>query len=107
MSNLLVACTVDSVLQNFVASFRSKTDPPPHPPPHLLRTQVAGTGPGGVEFVAVAAGRYHSVGLSAEGIVHTWGLNDWGQLGRPGIRQVSWRVNHRRTEKEEWNLCPY
>lgn len=32
---------------------------------------------------AVAAGRYHSVAVTAEGGVFTWGLNDWGQLGRP------------------------
>lgn len=32
---------------------------------------------------AVAAGRFHSVAVTAEGAVFTWGLNDWGQLGRP------------------------
>jgi hypothetical protein len=31
----------------------------------------------------VAAGRYHSVAVTADGKVYTWGLNDWGQLGRP------------------------
>ncbi|KAK9829104.1 hypothetical protein WJX72_003914 [[Myrmecia] bisecta] len=38
--------------------------------------------PGGLYFVAVAAGRYHSVGLDNKGHVYTWGLNDYGQLGR-------------------------
>ena len=37
----------------------------------------------GVRFVALAAGRYHSVGLSDAGRVYSWGLNDFGQLGRP------------------------
>lgn len=31
----------------------------------------------------VAAGRYHSVAVTADGKVYSWGLNDWGQLGRP------------------------
>jgi alpha-tubulin suppressor-like RCC1 family protein len=30
----------------------------------------------------VASGRYHSVTVTADGGVITWGLNDWGQLGR-------------------------
>lgn len=46
--------------------------------------QIAGTGNGTNQtaFVAVAAGRYHSVGLDSWGRVYTWGLNDYGQLGR-------------------------
>eukprot|EP00887_Chlorella_sp_A99_P007481 scaffold2.g7481.t1 len=36
-------------------------------------------------FTAVAAGRYHSVALDDEGRVHTFGLNDFAQLGRPGL----------------------
>jgi len=34
--------------------------------------------------VQVATGRYHSLALTAEGSVYSWGLNDWGQLGRKG-----------------------
>ena len=41
--------------------------------------------PGGPSFVGAAAGRYHSVGLDAQGAVFTWGLNDHSQLGRPGL----------------------
>lgn len=33
-------------------------------------------------MVQVATGRYHSVAVTADGSVFTWGLNDWGQLGR-------------------------
>ncbi|KAK9810890.1 hypothetical protein WJX73_005645 [Symbiochloris irregularis] len=52
-----------------------------------LPGQIAGTGNRTNEFtfVAVAAGRYHSVGLDRYGRVYTWGLNDYGQLGRPGV----------------------
>lgn len=38
------------------------------------------------QIVSVAAGRYHSVALNIYGQVITWGLNDWGQLGREGIK---------------------
>ncbi|KAF8065839.1 Herc2 [Scenedesmus sp. PABB004] len=37
---------------------------------------------GAPRVVQVAAGRYHSVALAADGAVLTWGLNDAGQLGR-------------------------
>uniref|UniRef100_A0A061RGM4 N-acetylgalactosamine 4-sulfate 6-O-sulfotransferase n=2 Tax=Tetraselmis sp. GSL018 TaxID=582737 RepID=A0A061RGM4_9CHLO len=43
----------------------------------------------GMEIVQVAAGRYHSVALRADGVVFTWGLNDVGQLGRPGTTSKS------------------
>ena len=33
-------------------------------------------------FVAADAGRYHSAAVTADGRVVTWGLNDFGQLGR-------------------------
>lgn len=33
-------------------------------------------------FIAAAAGRYHSAALDEEGRLFTWGLNDFGQLGR-------------------------
>jgi hypothetical protein len=36
----------------------------------------------GKAVVGVAAGRYHSVALTSDGRVYSWGLNDWGQLGR-------------------------
>jgi alpha-tubulin suppressor-like RCC1 family protein len=34
------------------------------------------------DVLQVASGRYHSVAVTADGSVITWGLNDWGQLGR-------------------------
>ena len=34
-------------------------------------------------FVAADCGRYHSAAISTDGKLHTWGLNDFGQLGRP------------------------
>jgi alpha-tubulin suppressor-like RCC1 family protein len=49
-------------------------------------TAAAAAGEKGVSsgsaVVQVAGGRYHSVAITAEGSVITWGLNDWGQLGR-------------------------
>ena len=36
---------------------------------------------GGPPLAAVAAGGAHTVALDADGAVHTWGLNDKGQLG--------------------------
>jgi alpha-tubulin suppressor-like RCC1 family protein len=38
--------------------------------------------------IQVAVGRYHSAALSSDGQVFTWGLNDWGQLGRGGVDRV-------------------
>jgi alpha-tubulin suppressor-like RCC1 family protein len=29
--------------------------------------------------------RYHTAGMTADGAVFTFGLNDHGQLGRPGV----------------------
>lgn len=37
----------------------------------------------GKAVVQVASGRYHSVAVTSDGKLYTWGLNDWGQLGRP------------------------
>jgi hypothetical protein len=34
------------------------------------------------QMVAADAGRYHSASISTSGRVYTWGLNDYGQLGR-------------------------
>ena len=39
----------------------------------------------GVRFTRVAAGRYHSVAMDDQGLVYTFGLNDFSQLGRPGV----------------------
>ncbi len=33
----------------------------------------------------VIAGRYHSFAVSDDGRVFSWGLNDYGQLGRPAV----------------------
>ena len=46
--------------------------------------QLGGTGNSSLDvaFAAVAAGRYHSAALSKDGRILTWGLNDYGQLGR-------------------------
>lgn len=42
----------------------------------------------GLSVKKVAAGRYHSVAVTADGKVWTWGLNDWGQLGRTAVAAV-------------------
>lgn len=36
-------------------------------------------------MIQVATGRYHTVAVTRHGHVYTWGLNDWGQLGREGV----------------------
>lgn len=53
-----------------------------------LGTGVADTGStipvtvdGGLRFAAVAAGFYHSCGVTVEGDAYCWGLGDYGQLG--------------------------
>ena len=33
-------------------------------------------------IVSVAVGESHSLALSAEGVVYSWGSNQFGQLGR-------------------------
>jgi hypothetical protein len=35
-----------------------------------------------VMFTAVESGRYHAVAIGSDGRLYTWGLNDFGQLGR-------------------------
>ena len=62
--------------------------------PLLGLVQIKGTGNGTdqIAFAAVAAGRYHSVALDRQGRVYTWGLNDFGQLGRPAA-SASTKVN--------------
>lgn len=37
--------------------------------------------------VAVAAGHYHSLAVTAEGEIWAWGRNEEGQLGRGGVAQ--------------------
>lgn len=34
--------------------------------------------------VQVATGRYFTMAVTDAGELYTWGLNDWGQLGRTG-----------------------
>ena len=44
-------------------------------------------------MVQVATGRYHTLALTDDGVVYSWGLNDWGQLGRVGqVRFVCWHL---------------
>jgi alpha-tubulin suppressor-like RCC1 family protein len=43
--------------------------------------QVAGTGPGGIALVKIAAGNFFNLGLAANGTAYAWGDNRQGQLG--------------------------
>ena len=36
-------------------------------------------------MVQLITGRYHSLAVTSVGEVYTWGLNDWGQLGRSAV----------------------
>lgn len=74
----------------------------PHPRPSEGRpcrqcrrvepTEYASPGP----YVAVAAGRDFSLALAADGAVHAWGANDYGQLGDGTTRyRASPAVVHR------------
>jgi alpha-tubulin suppressor-like RCC1 family protein len=38
---------------------------------------VASEGP----FGSLSAGKFHTCGVTHDGIAHCWGYNDWGQLG--------------------------
>jgi hypothetical protein len=37
------------------------------------------------QMIATDAGRYHSAAIGTSGTVYTWGLNDFGQLGRDAV----------------------
>jgi hypothetical protein len=50
---------------------------------------VEGGGLAGKKVVVVALGQNHSLAVSAEGEVFTWGTNTWGQLGYTLPRPVS------------------
>ncbi|GIL66835.1 hypothetical protein Vafri_20228 [Volvox africanus] len=52
--------------------------------------------PGAVEgplrgkfVVQVVTGRYHTMAVTADGELYSWGLNDWGQLGRQAVGATS------------------
>ncbi|GIL90772.1 hypothetical protein Vretimale_16845 [Volvox reticuliferus] len=52
--------------------------------------------PGAVEgplrgkfVVQVVTGRYHTMAVTADGELYSWGLNDWGQLGRQAVGAAS------------------
>lgn len=50
--------------------------------PRMTTGAKAGYIPSDLSFVAAASGRYHAAALDQEGRLFTWGLNDFGQLGR-------------------------
>ncbi|GIL90771.1 hypothetical protein Vretimale_16845 [Volvox reticuliferus] len=39
--------------------------------------------------VQVVTGRYHTMAVTADGELYSWGLNDWGQLGRQAVGAAS------------------
>ncbi|GIL90839.1 hypothetical protein Vretimale_16779 [Volvox reticuliferus] len=39
--------------------------------------------------VQVVTGRYHTMAVTADGDLYSWGLNDWGQLGRQAVGATS------------------
>jgi alpha-tubulin suppressor-like RCC1 family protein len=50
---------------------------------------IEGGGLAGKKIVAVALGQNHSIAVSSDGEVFTWGTNTWGQLGYTLPRPVS------------------
>src|SRR5206468_3426528 len=52
--------------------------PPPMPDPGTARPMPT---LGLSDIVSVAAGAYHSLALTADGVVWSWGANGYGQLG--------------------------
>jgi hypothetical protein len=50
---------------------------------------IEGGGLAGKKIVAIALGRNHSIAVSEQGEVFTWGTNTWGQLGYTLPRPVS------------------
>jgi alpha-tubulin suppressor-like RCC1 family protein len=55
----------------------------------LEPTQLSPERFGGVKIVMVAAGAFHSVALTQEGTVFTWGSGIWGQLGHTP-QKIAW-----------------
>ena len=49
------------------------------------RITAASCSQGDETIIQVSTGRYHTIALSEAGSVYTWGLNDWGQLGRSAV----------------------
>jgi len=64
---------------------------------------IEGGGLAGKKVVAVALGQNHSIAVSGEGEVFTWGTNTWGQLGYTLPRPVSHLVCFKRS----WPLTSY
>jgi inhibitor of Bruton tyrosine kinase len=48
-----------------------------------------GGGLAGKKIIAVALGQNHSVAVSSDGAIFTWGMNTWGQLGYSLPRPVA------------------
>ncbi|CAE7893395.1 unnamed protein product, partial [Symbiodinium sp. KB8] len=50
-------------------------------------------GPTGREYIAVAAGQFHTLLLCADGNVLIRGLNNFGQCGAPALKAVAAEIN--------------
>jgi alpha-tubulin suppressor-like RCC1 family protein len=55
----------------------------------LVPTKVTGGGIDEAAVVQVAAGRHHSMALTATGVLYSWGKGDHGQLGHGGIEHLA------------------
>lgn len=45
------------------------------------------------QIVQISCGGMHTVALASDGSVYTWGCNDEGALGRPGVENLPLKVN--------------
>lgn len=41
----------------------------------------------GHKIKSISCGAYHSMALTVNGLVYSWGSNDWGQLGLPKVKE--------------------
>jgi hypothetical protein len=47
--------------------------------------------PAGLFIVGISAGRYNSLALDSNGVLHTWGLDACGSQGLPPPRLDAWK----------------
>ena len=57
--------------------------------PNAVSSPVVVSGPAGASWSTIAAGAFHSLGITTAGILYGWGINTAGQLGINSLTTVS------------------